>query len=163
MAHLILDRVLETTTTTGQGIVSLNGAVAGFRPFSLLGNGNTTDYLIIDEDRNQWEIGIGTYGSSGNTLSRTTIVLSTNSNLAVDFQTGTKYVKITNAASKSITTDNFSSYAQPIDADLTAIAALSGTSGLLKKTAANTWTLDTSAYITGITSGMVTTALGFTP
>jgi hypothetical protein len=53
--------------------------------------------------------------------------------------------------------------AQPVDADLTAIAALAGTSGFLKKTAANTWALDTAAYLTGITSGQVTTALGFTP
>jgi len=53
--------------------------------------------------------------------------------------------------------------AQPLDADLTAIAAISGTTGLLKKTAANTWTLDTSAYLTAINSGQVTTALGFTP
>ena len=37
---------------------------------------------------------------------------------------------------------------QPLDADLTAIAALSGTSGVLKKTATNTWELDTSAYLT---------------
>ena len=68
---------------------------------------------------------------------------------------------------------NYSSYAasafhthseyQSADADLTAIAALSGTSGLLRKTAANTWTLDSSAYLTGITSGQVTGALGFTP
>lgn len=35
---------------------------------------------------------------------------------------------------------------QPIDADLTAIGALAGTSGLLKKTAANTWSLDTVTY-----------------
>lgn len=52
---------------------------------------------------------------------------------------------------------------QPRDGDLDAIAALSGTSGLLKKTAANTYSLDTSAYLTGISSGDVTTALGFTP
>jgi hypothetical protein len=49
------------------------------------------------------------------------------------------------------------------DADLTAIGALTGTSGFLKKTAANTWALDTSAYLTSITSSNVTTALGFTP
>lgn len=47
--------------------------------------------------------------------------------------------------------------------DIKAIEAITGTSGLLKKTAANTWSLDTSSYITGITSSMVTTALGYTP
>lgn len=52
---------------------------------------------------------------------------------------------------------------QPLDGDLTAIAALSGTTGLIRKTAANTYTLDTATYLTGITSGQVTTALGFTP
>jgi hypothetical protein len=53
--------------------------------------------------------------------------------------------------------------AQPLDADLTAIAGLTGTTGLLQKTAANTWTLDTNTYLTGITLGQVTGALGFTP
>ena len=52
---------------------------------------------------------------------------------------------------------------QPLDGDLTAIAALAGTVGFVKKTAANTYTLDTSTYLTGITSGQVITALGFTP
>lgn len=52
---------------------------------------------------------------------------------------------------------------QPLDADLTAIGGLTGTSGFLKKTAADTWALDTNSYLTGITSGNVTTALGYTP
>jgi hypothetical protein len=52
---------------------------------------------------------------------------------------------------------------QPLDGDLTAIAALAGTAGIVRKTAANTYTLDTATYLTGITSGQVTTALGFTP
>lgn len=45
---------------------------------------------------------------------------------------------------------------QPLDANLTAIAALSGTSGYLKKTAANTWALDTNTYLT---SGDITDTL----
>lgn len=52
---------------------------------------------------------------------------------------------------------------QPLDADLTSIAALSGTFGLLKKTANNSYTIDTNTYLTGITSSDVTTALGYTP
>jgi hypothetical protein len=52
---------------------------------------------------------------------------------------------------------------QPLDGDLTAIAALSGTTGIVRKTAANTYSLDTDTYLTGITSTQVTTALGFTP
>jgi hypothetical protein len=43
--------------------------------------------------------------------------------------------------------------------DLTAIEAITGTSGLLKKTAANTWSLDTNTYITGITKAMVEAVL----
>lgn len=62
-----------------------------------------------------------------------------------------------------LTSSTASSTYQPLDADLTAIGGLAGTSGLLKKTAANTWTLDTNTYLTGITSGQVTTALGYTP
>lgn len=53
--------------------------------------------------------------------------------------------------------------AQPLDSDLTAIAGLSGTSGLLKKTGANSWALDTTSYLSSISSGDVTTALGYTP
>jgi len=52
--------------------------------------------------------------------------------------------------------------AQALDGDLTAIAALTGT-GILKRTGTDTWTLDTSTYLTSINSSMVTTALGFTP
>lgn len=81
---------------------------------------------------------------------------------------GTNYLSLVGGAgtintNAILTSANYSSYAQTLDADLTAIAALAGTTGLLKKTAANTWALDTATYLTGITSGNVTTALGFTP
>jgi hypothetical protein len=67
------------------------------------------------------------------------------------------------ALSPYLTTATAASTYQPVDGDLTAIGALAGTSGILRKTAANTWSLDTATYLTGITSGQVTTALGFTP
>jgi len=67
------------------------------------------------------------------------------------------------ASAGYLTTSAAASTYQPLDADLTAIAGLAGTSGFLKKTAANTWSLDTSTYLTSITSGNVTTALGYTP
>ena len=60
---------------------------------------------------------------------------------------GSDPVTLAQSQITNLTTDL--SNKQPLDADLTAIAALVATSGLLKKTAANTWTLDTSAYITG--------------
>jgi hypothetical protein len=62
-----------------------------------------------------------------------------------------------------LTTGSAASNYQPLDGDLTAIAGLAGTIGLLRKTAANTWELDTSVYLTGITSSQITTALGYTP
>jgi hypothetical protein len=52
---------------------------------------------------------------------------------------------------------------QSSDADLSAIASLSGTNGFLKKTSANTWALDSNTYLSTITSGQVVSALGYTP
>jgi hypothetical protein len=47
---------------------------------------------------------------------------------------------------------------QAWDADLDAIAVLSGTSGFLKKVAANSWTLDTNTYLTSLGIGSLTQA-----
>lgn len=54
---------------------------------------------------------------------------------------------------------------QPLDSDLTAIAAISSGTGLLKRSVSGTtvsWSIDTNSYITGITADMMNTAYGFT-
>jgi len=92
MAFVLADRVRETTTTTGTGTVTLAGAVTGFQTFSAIGNGNTTYYTIAGVGTSEWEVGIGTYTSSGTTLSRTTVLASSNSGSLVNFSAGTKDV-----------------------------------------------------------------------
>ena len=79
MAFVLADRVRETTTTTGTGTVTLGGAATGFQTFSAIGNGNSTYYTIAGQGTNEWEVGIGTYTSSGTTLSRDTVLSSSNS------------------------------------------------------------------------------------
>ena len=99
MAFVLADRVKETTTTTGTGTVTLLGASTGFQSFSAIGNSNTTYYTIAGQTGSEWEVGIGTYTSSGTTLSRTTVLSSSNSGSLVNFSAGTKDVFVTYPAS----------------------------------------------------------------
>lgn len=99
MALVIKDRVKETTTTTGTGTYTLAGAEVGFQSFSAIGNGNTTYYTVTDGG--DWEVGIGTYTASGTTLARTTILSSSNSDNAVDWSAGEKFVFVTQPSSKA--------------------------------------------------------------
>lgn len=92
MAFVLADRVRETTATTGTGTVTLAGAITGFQSFAAIGNGNTTYYTIAGQGTNEWEVGIGTYTSSGTTLSRDTVLASSNSGSLVSFSAGTKDV-----------------------------------------------------------------------
>ena len=95
MAFVLADRVKETTTTTGTGTVTLLGASTGFQSFSAIGNANTTYYTIAGQSTSEWEVGIGTYTSSGTTLARTTVISSSNSGSLVNFSAGTKDVFVT--------------------------------------------------------------------
>lgn len=90
MALVLADRVLETTSVAGTGDASLNGAQANYQPFSVIGNGNTTYYTIVDNTNNEWEVGIGTYTLSGNKISRDTVLSSSNGGALVYFPSGTK-------------------------------------------------------------------------
>jgi hypothetical protein len=103
MALVVKDRVQETSTTTGTGTITLAGAVTGFQSFSAIGNGNTTYYAVVGGT--EWEVGIGTYTALGTTLSRDTILASSNGGSAVNFSAGTKNVFVTYPADKSIYDD----------------------------------------------------------
>ena len=78
MALVVYDRVQEITATTGTGSLTLGGAVAAYQSFSVIGNGNTTYYTILNGA--QWEVGIGTYSTTGPTLARTTVLSNSNGN-----------------------------------------------------------------------------------
>ena len=95
MSFVLADRVKETTTTTGTGTVTLLGASTGFQSFSVIGNANTTYYCIAGQGTTEWEVGIGTYTSSGTTLARTTVIASSNAGALVNFSAGTKDVFVT--------------------------------------------------------------------
>src|SRR6056300_816769 len=105
MALVVNDRVKETSTTTGTGTFTLDGAVTGFETFSsAIGNTNTTYYAIVNTVNAEFEVGLGTVGAG--TLARTTIISSSNSDSAVDFAAGTKNVFVTLPASKSVILDS---------------------------------------------------------
>lgn len=102
MPLVVKDRVNETSTTTGTGTFTLAGAVTGFQTFAAIGDGNTTYYTIVLQGGSEWEVGLGTYTSSGTTLSRDTILSSSNSNNAVNFSAGTKNVFCDYPAPKAV-------------------------------------------------------------
>tara|TARA_R100001224_G_scaffold104016_1_gene77020 strand:+ start:165 stop:1115 length:951 start_codon:yes stop_codon:yes gene_type:complete len=103
MALVIKDRVKETTTTTGTGAISLGGAATNFVTFSsVLSDADTTYYAIVDTSNSAFEVGLGTYASSGNTITRTTVLASSNSGSAVNLQAGTKSIFCAFPADKAV-------------------------------------------------------------
>jgi hypothetical protein len=102
MPLVLADRVKESTTTTGTGTVTLAGAAAGFQAFSVIGNGNTTYYTIVDTVNGTWEVGIGTYTLSGTTLARNTVLDSSNAGSLVNFAAGSKDVFVAYPAERAV-------------------------------------------------------------
>ena len=102
------DRVKETTVTTGTGTVNLAGAEVGFETFVAgIGNGNATYYCIAEQGGAAFEVGIGTVtDATPDTLSRTSVLSSSNADNLVDFGAGTKDVFCTLPASKAVIEDS---------------------------------------------------------
>lgn len=104
MATVVDDRVQETTTTTGTGTFTLAGAKTGFQSFANIGDGNDTYYCCTDGT--DYEVGIGTYTASGTTLTRTTILDSTNGGSAVNWSAGSRDIFCTMPAGKVVFEDS---------------------------------------------------------
>ena len=108
MTLVLADRVKDSTTTTGTGTVTLSGtAPTGYQTFGAgVGDGNTTYYTI--SGGLEWEVGIGTYTAAGTTLSRSTVISSSNAGSLVTFSAGTKDVFVTYPASRAMPLSQFS-------------------------------------------------------
>lgn len=105
MPLVLADRVQETASAPGTGSVTLLGAVTGYQTFAVIGNGNTTFYTIADQGGPNWEVGIGTYSTTGPTLARTTVLSSSNGGSLVNFSSGTQSVFVTYPSNKSVNLD----------------------------------------------------------
>ena len=151
MALVVKDRVQVTSTTTGTGTFTLGSAVAGFQDFSAIGNGNTTYYAIVLGS--EWEVGLGTYTSSGTTLSRDTVLESSNGGTRVNFSAGTKNVFVTYPAEEAVYQDETN----------TAYAPQFGASNglvLNSNTVSTSYTIPTN--YNAMSAGAVTVASGVT-
>lgn len=138
MALILADRVKETTVTTGTGTITLAGAADGFQSFSAVGDGNTCYYAI--EDGSDWEVGIGTYTASGTTLSRDTVISSSNAGSAVNFGSGAKNVFVTYPSGKAVYKDGAGNVSLPSDFTVAGSATVSGS------TTSNTFTNSGNFY-----------------
>jgi hypothetical protein len=159
MALVLKDRVKETTTTTGTGTVTLAGATAGFQSFSAVGNGNQTFYAIVDSVSGAWEVGVGTYTASGTTLSRTTVVSSSNAGSLVNFTAGTKDVFVTYPSSRAVYLDAAGSAVTTLDigtlgVSTANISTANITAGTISTAPVNNTDIVNKQYADAIASGI---------
>jgi len=144
MAIVLKDRVKVASGVTGTGTATLGSAATGFQSFAVVGNANQTYYTIAMQPgapTGEFEVGIGTVTDTAGTftLSRDTVLESSNAGSAVDFPAGTKDVFVTYPAERAVF----------LNAAGTAVDALSVTT--LGATTANITTAN-------ITAGTVTTS-----
>ena len=158
MAHITADRVRQTSTSTGTGTIVLSGSLSGFRTFaSVLAVSDTFWYAIASFPGSEWEVGLGTY-SALNTITRTTVLASSNAGAAVVFSAGDKEVFITAAASKFLQQDSTGSYGNFTAGTITGSGlTVTGTS-VLGSGRVRGWTAtdtDIDGLISGSTTGLL--------
>lgn len=161
MALVLKDRVKEQSTTTGTGTLTLSDAYDGYQSFSAIGNGNTTYYTIYDPATGDWEVGIGTYTASGTTLSRDTVLASSNSGSLVPFVTGTKEVFCTYPAEKGVWLDSSGNTVQNdyVDLGVTGTATINAaalTTGTISTTPASSTDIANKQYVDNLVASGIT-------
>jgi len=154
MALIVKDRVQEISTTVGTGTLTLGGAVLGYQSFAAIGNGNTTYYTIFDPAAYDWEVGIGTYTSSGTTLSRDTVLSSSNGGSLVSFASGTKNVFCTYPSERSVYRDTANTYTVQQAFDALTANSIALTTGTITTTPTNNTDIVNKQYADAIASGI---------
>ena len=176
MALVLADRVLETTAVAGTGNAALAGAQANYQPFSVIGDGSTTYYTIVDSNNNEWEVGIGTYVATGNYISRDTVLSSSNGGALVYFPSGTKDIfldlpseVVTNGnvvGPASAVANNFAAFNMTTgklikDSGYNATSFATAAQGAKADTAVQPGSLGSAAYLTaGAANGVATLDAG---
>jgi hypothetical protein len=154
MALIVKDRVQEASTTVGTGTLTLGGAVLGFQSFAAIGNGNTTYYAINDPITGDWEVGIGTYTSSGTTLSRDTVLSSSNGGSLVSFASGTKNVFCTYPSERSVYRDTANTYTVQQAFDAITANSIALTTGTITTAPTNNTDIVNKQYADAIATGI---------
>lgn len=160
MALVLKDRVKETTTTTGTADFTLGGAATGFQSFSVIGNGNTTYYAAVDPTTGDWEVGVGTYSTTGPTLTRDSVLESSNAGSKVVFAAGSKDVFCTYPAERSVNLDAAGSAVTILDigtlgVSTANISTANITSGTVSTTPTSSTDIANKTYVdTQVSSGI---------
>ena len=152
MALILADLVNKTGTANTTVSFNLSGSVTGFQSFAVIGNGNTTYCSAFDPSGN-WEVSICSYSTTGPTLTRTTILSSSNSGSAVTFS-GTVNVFVTYPSERSVNLDQSTNTAYA--------AQFAASNGLVinNQTVGTSYTIPTG--YNAMSAGPITVATGVT-
>lgn len=94
MAHKFRDMAMESSTSTGAGTFTLDGAETGYLALPVAESPDYLYYCIKQDDGSQWEVGQGSITEGGTrTLSRGAVLInSSGGTTTINFTAGTKHV-----------------------------------------------------------------------